>query len=78
MIRKDMCRGRQKNKSLATMPGDDKIFPHTSETLSGTALNNRSLATATDEQASVYTPETTRSTASNNIISEMKQNTTEN
>ena len=65
---------RQKNKSLATTPGDDRIFPHTSETLSGTALNDRSLATATDEQASVNTPETTRSTASNNIISKMKQN----
>lgn len=46
-----MCRGRQKNRSLAT---------------------------PIDEQAPIYTPETTRSTASNNIISEMKQNTTEN
>ena len=30
---------------------------------------NRSLATATDEQAPVNTPETTRSTASSNIVS---------
>ena len=28
---------RQKNKSLATTPGDENIFPHTFETLSGTA-----------------------------------------
>lgn len=36
---------------------------------------NRSLATATDEQASVYTPETTRSTASNNSIYQNIKNT---
>lgn len=36
---------------------------------------NRSLATATDEQASVYTPETTRSTASNNSIHQNIKNT---
>lgn len=31
---------RKKNKSLATTPGDEKILPHTSETLSGTASKN--------------------------------------
>ena len=37
---------------------------------------NRSLATATDEQAPVYTSETTRSTASTNSISQPTKNTT--
>ena len=36
---------------------------------------NRSLATATDEQAPVYTSETTRSTASNNILPQSSENT---
>ena len=35
---------------------------------------NRSLATATDEQAPVNTPETTRSTASSNIVSKDSKN----
>ena len=37
---------------------------------------NRSLATAIDEQTSINTSETTRSTASNNIISDDTKNTT--
>lgn len=36
LLRSGLCCG-QKNKSLATTPGDENIFPHTSETLSGTA-----------------------------------------
>lgn len=36
LLRSGLCCG-QKNKSLATTPGDENFFPHTPETLSGTA-----------------------------------------